>query len=73
LLEHRIQAQHAEKKMRYYVDRIVTLPCFTFIAGHHPIELVVFPLTGLRQSPISFVDHKPMQRANTQAVQYLLK
>lgn len=73
LLEHHIDAQHAEKKIHYSSDRIVTLPCFKFIAGKHPIELVVFTAHGLRQAPLNPVDHRPMPRANVQIVQNLLK
>ena len=73
LLERGIHAQHAEKKTQLTSDRLITLPCFKFVAGQHPIELVVFPVTGLRQAPISPVNHKPMLRANLQAVKDLLK
>jgi hypothetical protein len=73
LLERGIQSQHAEKKAQLTSDRLITLPCFKFIAGQHPIELVVFPVTGLKQAPISPVNHKPMLRANLQAVKDLLK
>lgn len=73
LLEHRIDAQHAEKKIHYSSDRIVTLPCFKFIAGKYPVELVVFPAHGLRQAPLNPVDHKPMPRANVHKVEDLLQ
>lgn len=73
LLEHRIHAQHAEKKIHYSSDRIVNVPCFKLIAGAHPVELVVFPTTGLRQAPLSPVDYQPMPRANMQTVENLLQ
>ena len=73
LLEHRIHAQHAEKKIHYSSDRIVTVPCFKLIAGAHPVELVVFPTNGLRQAPLNPVDHKSMPRANMQTVENLLQ
>ena len=64
---------HAEKKTQLTRNRLITLPCFKFVADQHPIELVVFPVTGLRQAPINPVNHKPMLRANLQAVKDLLK
>jgi hypothetical protein len=63
LLEHGIEHQHAEKKLRYESDRLIGYPSFKFVAGKHAIEVVVFPVNGIRQAPLSPVDGKPMQRA----------
>lgn len=63
LLEHRIAHKHAEKKLRYESNRLMAYPSFKFIAGKHAIEVVVFPINGIRQAPLSPVDGKPMQRA----------
>ncbi|MFO8156020.1 MAG: hypothetical protein ACQERR_07580 [Pseudomonadota bacterium] len=50
----------------------VTLPTFGFFAGDEEIELVVFPLKGLRQPPASPVDGRPMERATPEEVAGLL-
>jgi hypothetical protein len=72
LLEQGIEARHAEKKLRYEADRLVSLPSFKFVAGSQAVEIVVFPLDGIRQAPLSPVDGKPMTRADRDAVQALL-
>lgn len=73
LSEHGIEPQHAEKKFRYEPERWVSYPSFKFIAGQQAIEVVVFPVNGIRQSPSSPVDGKPMARADLAEVQSLLK
>ncbi|MGE0115660.1 MAG: hypothetical protein AB7T07_12360 [Steroidobacteraceae bacterium] len=73
LEEHGIQPHHAEKKVRYEPDRVISCPSFKFIAGQQAVEIVVFPLDGIRQSPSSPVDGRPMPRADIEAVADLLK
>lgn len=73
LLENGIKARHTEKKVRYENDRFVMLPSFKFMTELHAIEIVAFPLTGIRQSPLSIVDGKPMARADLNSVLALLK
>ena len=50
-----------------------TFPGFQFDFEEHPVEATVFPIDGIRQSPISPIDGKPMQRADTKAVSALLE
>lgn len=71
--ENGIIAQHAEKKFRYEAERHHSYPSFKFVAGRHPMEIVVFPIDGIRQAPTSPVDGKPMARADMAEVQALLK
>jgi hypothetical protein len=73
LEENGIVAQHAEKKFRYETERYVGFPSFKFVAGLQPLEIVVFPIDGIRQAPSSPVDGKPMARADLAEVQALLK
>ncbi len=47
-------------------------PCFRFVAGGIGVELVVFPVVGLRQAPPSAIDGRPMQRATQAEVEALL-
>lgn len=65
--------QHAEKRFRYAADRQLNYPSFKFVAGQHAVEIVVFPVDGIRQSPISPVDGRPMARADSAEVHNLLQ
>jgi hypothetical protein len=73
LEENGITTQHAEKKFRFEAERYRSFPSFKFVAGLQPMEIVVFPLDGIRQAPNSPVDGKPMTRADLVEVQALLR
>lgn len=68
-----IEHRHAEKRLRYEPERWVSYPSFKFVAGQRAVEVVAFPINGLRQSPSSAVDGKPMARADIAEVESLLK
>jgi len=72
LLEQGIPHQVAERRLRYERDRIVSYPAFRFVAGNQPIDAVVFPLNGIRQSPASPVDGRPMRRGDAAEIEALL-
>ncbi|MEQ1579096.1 MAG: hypothetical protein ABL964_00750 [Steroidobacteraceae bacterium] len=72
LLERDIPHQSAERRLRYEADRIVGYPAFRFVAGDQPIDVVVFPVDGIRQAPSSPVDGKPMRRGDAADVRNLL-
>jgi hypothetical protein len=61
-----------ERRLRYEPGRVVAYPAFHFVAGDQPIDAVVFPLDGIRQSPSSPVDGRPMRRGNVEEVKELL-
>jgi hypothetical protein len=61
-----------ERRVRYERDRAVNYPALRFVAGRQTVDAVVFPLDGIRQSPSSPVDGKPMRRANAAEVEALL-
>jgi predicted nucleotidyltransferase len=61
-----------ERRLRFERDRTVSYPALRFVAGQQAVEAVVFPLDGIRQSPSSPVDGRPMRRANTAEVAALL-
>jgi hypothetical protein len=61
-----------ERRLRYERDRIVSYPALRFVAGKQTVDAVVFPLDGIRQSPASPVDGKPMRRAGVAEVEALL-
>lgn len=73
LLEHKIPYQQSERRVRYSRNSEDRLPLFRFFAGEHALELTVFPTHGQRQAPLSPVDGKPMQRANTETLKKLIK
>ncbi len=47
-------------------------PIYTFEAGNYSIQLVVFPVIGLREAPRSPVDGKRMERADSATVEAIL-
>jgi len=61
-----------ERRLRFERDRMVAYPALSFVAGRQAVDAVVFPLDGIRQSPCSPVDGKPMRRASTAEVAALL-
>jgi hypothetical protein len=73
LLEQGIPHEIAERRLRYERDRIVAYPAFRFVAGQQPIDAVVFPIDGIRQSPASPVDGKPMRRGAVEDIEALLR
>lgn len=72
LMDNGIPHRMVERRLRYEPDRLVAYPVVRFVAGKHEIEAVVFPINGIRQSPASPVDGRPMRRASSEEVQSLL-
>ncbi len=72
LMEQGIPHQVAERRLRYLPNRVVGYPAFRFVAGHQAIDAVVFPVDGIRQSPASPVDGRPMQRGDEAEIEALL-
>jgi hypothetical protein len=52
--------------------RAETYAGFRFRHSNTSVEATVFPVDGIRQSPISPIDGRPMQRADTEKVQLLV-
>jgi hypothetical protein len=61
-----------ERRVRFERDRAVSYPALRFVAGRQTVDAIVFPLDGIRQSPCSPVDGKPMRRASSTEVEDLL-
>jgi hypothetical protein len=72
LLDNGIPHRIAERRLRYEPDRLMSYPVVRFVAGNRDIDAVVFPINGIRQSPASPVDGRPMRRADTQELESLL-
>lgn len=72
LMEQGIPHHIAERRLRYEPNRLVAYPVVQFVAGNRQIDAVVFPIDGIRQSPASPVDGKPMRRADRAELESLL-
>jgi len=72
LMENVVPFETADKRLRFGIERYQTLPVYRFLAEETPIEVIVFPLDGSQQAPLSPVDGKSMQRADIAAVEKLL-
>jgi len=62
-----------ERRLKSRRDKAETFAAFRFAQGESSIEATVFPVDGVRQAPISPIDGKPMQRADTAAIHRLLE
>jgi hypothetical protein len=72
LIDNSIPFQPGQKRLRIARETWQDFPAFEFMAGEHPVELVVFPSEGRREAPRSPVDGRPMQRARLEEVEALL-
>jgi hypothetical protein len=72
LIDHGIPHDVIERRLRMDAERIVSCPGVRFQAGEHAIEAMVFPRDGIRQSPCSPVDGRPMRRADRDELQALI-
>lgn len=58
---------------RFGGGRSIELPVYRIVPDGHELRLVVFPEEGLRESPRSPVDGKPMARARREEVEALVR
>lgn len=72
LMDQGVPFELGEKRVRYSAERIVQQPCIHLEFDDQPAELVVFGIDGVRQSPVSPVDGKPMRRADLATVEALM-
>ena len=72
LEQHTIPYEQGEKRLRVSKDKYEFFPSYSFIAGDVPIDIVIFPIAGQRQAPLSPVDGKPMQRDKLSKVEAAL-
>ncbi len=72
LLDRRIEHDVIERRQKMNAERVLALPGVKFLADGHAVEVTVFPVDGIRQSPTSPVDGKPMRRADRDEVAALL-
>lgn len=72
LLELRIPWRDGERAHQYANRRREQHPSFRFRAGEVEVELVVFPLVGLRQAPLEPGQQRALTRATRAEVERLL-
>lgn len=61
-----------ERRVRMDAARMLNVPVLRFLSQRWMIDATVFPVDGIRQSPYSPVDGKPMKRADTREVLELI-
>lgn len=72
LMDRGIPYRDDERRVRINSDQAELLPAFVFDSEDIGIDATVFPASGLRRSPHSPIDGKPMPRADIGEVQKLL-
>ena len=72
LLELGIPWRDGERNFLYRDGRRTRHPSFRFRAGDSEIELVVFPVAGLRQPPLEPGQQRPLERASREQLERLL-
>jgi hypothetical protein len=72
LMDRGIPHEIAERRVRMNADRVLTQPALHLEIDAQQIEVVVFPVDGIRQAPVSPVDGKPMRRADLAEVEALV-
>jgi hypothetical protein len=63
LLEIGIPHEFYERRVKMDAERSVNYPALRFEANGRTVDATVFPIDGIRQSPYSPVDGRPMKRA----------
>lgn len=67
-----IPAQACTRRLRLDRERRADVPAWLFGAEGLGFEVLVLPLDGLRQAPLSTIDDKPMRRASAAQLRTLL-
>lgn len=73
LVEQFIPHRVVERRVRMLRDAAEPVPVIRFQSGEHEVDAFVFPTDGIRQSPFSPVDGKPMRRAALRDVEALVQ
>ena len=72
LLDDHIQYRVAEHRVRMNADWVLQCPALQFTVFDFAVDATVFPRDGIRQSPLSPSDGKPMRRAAASEVRALM-
>jgi hypothetical protein len=71
LMDKRISYRSAERRLRYG-DDVRYFPALRFAVNGREVEAIVLPTAAIKQTPLSPIDGKPMQRASIEHVEKLL-
>jgi len=71
LMDRKVPYRSAERRLRYG-DDVRYYPALRFAVDHREVEAVVLPTAAIKQTPLSPIDGKPMQRASIEHVKRLL-
>ncbi len=72
LMDNGVPYEIGEKRVKMNAERQLQQPSLHFEIDAQPIEVVVFPVDGIRQAPVSPVDGRPMRRADLAEVEALV-
>jgi len=72
LLDIGVPHEFYERRVKMDAERSVNYPALRFEASGRTVDATVFPIDGIRQSPYSPVDGRPMKRADAREVSELI-
>ena len=72
LLDRGVSHDVGEHRMRLDAERFQNFPSVRFELDEHTIQATVFPVDGIRHTPVSPVDGRPMRRADLAELEALL-
>lgn len=72
LLDRGVSHEMGEHRLRLDAERFQVYPAVRFELDEHMIHATVFPVDGIRQTPVSPVDGRPMRRADVSEVEALV-
>jgi hypothetical protein len=73
LLDMNVPHEFYERRVKMDAERSLNFPALRFEANGRMVDATVFPIDGIRQSPYSPVDGRPMKRADAREVSLLLE
>ncbi|MEM9057368.1 MAG: hypothetical protein AAGD86_07820, partial [Pseudomonadota bacterium] len=73
LMQNDIPYRLIEKRVRTHNDQHQFFPAYRFEAGARTVELTVFPPNGIRQSPLSPANGRPMERVSAPQLEALME
>jgi hypothetical protein len=73
LMEIGVPHEFYERRVKMDADRSLSCPALRFEASGRVVDATVFPIDGIRQSPYSPVDGRPMRRADAREVSELVE
>jgi hypothetical protein len=72
LLDGHVRHRVGERRVKFQREESLAFPSIQFASGGHDVDAIIFPTDGIRQSPLSPVDGKPMRRATREEVEALV-